>query len=163
MTEHAADPDESGSVEPEEVLRRARERVAALATEDGAFHVACAATGARPEPVAGVTFGSHEDARRAAAAARRYRAALRELDPELASYDLVVYGDEAGDVAVTCTRERTRGARPNGLPRARRVATLGGPHDGEWLRVENAPVVHLARDADPVGDEAVERQLDESL
>lgn len=155
--------DDVGADEPAAVLQRARERVRALAAEDGDFHVACARTGARPEPVAGRTFATHDDAAAAADAAREYRDALRALDPALPQYDLVVSGGHPGGLDVTCTRERTRGTRANGLPRARRSATVAGARDGEWLHVQNAPVVHLSRDATPVDDEAVERQLDAEL
>lgn len=137
--------------------------MAGLAAEDGQFHVACAGTGVRPEPVAGATFATYDDAERAAAAAREYRAALRTLDPGLQQYDLVVADGHPDRLDVACTRERTLDTRANGLPRARRTATMAGPRDGEWLSVENAPVVHLTRDAAPVGDEAVERQLDSKL
>jgi hypothetical protein len=144
-------------------LRDAREQIAALAVEDGGFHVACARTGARPEPVAGATFGSYDDAEAAAAAAREYRDALAALDPAVPSYDLLACAHEAAPVQVASARERTGDTRANGLPAARRTATVAGARDEEWLRVENAPVLHLARDAEPVDDAAVERQLDSKL
>ena len=151
------------SEDPATTLRRTRERVDDRSVDDGTHHVACARTGARPEPVAGASFGCVDDAEAAAEAARTYRAALRELDPSLPEYDLVVTGDELPDVEVACARERTGGTRSNGLPRARRTATVAGARDGEWLRVENAPVVHLSRDDGPVDDAAVARQLDAKL
>lgn len=155
--------DAAPRTDPATTLARARERVEALAAEDGTFHVACARTGARPEPVAGTTFPSHDDAVTAAAAAREYRAALGELDPGAREYDLVVVAGGDGDLEVTCARERADGVRANGLPRARRTATAAGTRDGEWLRMDDAPVVHLSRAAEPVDDEAVERQLDAKL
>lgn len=145
------------------VLADARERVRTLATNDGGFHVACVRTGRCPEPVTDATFATYEDAAAAAAAARRYCNALRELDPKLPTYDLAVYRTREDSVQVTASRERTAEVRANGLPRSRRVATVAGARDGEWLRMENAPVVFLSRDAELIDDETIERQLDTKL
>ena len=46
-------------------ILRARERVEALATEDGAFVVAGKETGVSPPPVSRARFGSYDDAERA--------------------------------------------------------------------------------------------------
>lgn len=141
------------------VLRRTRARIEALAVDDGAFVVACRDAGVRPAPVTGHSFESYEAAEAAGVAARRYRAALRRLDPTLPTYDLAVSEATPDGLSVTTIRESTGERRANGLPRARRTVTLTGRRNDEWLRVEDGPVVHLAgRDA-RLDDEVVARQL----
>ncbi|GAB6861139.1 hypothetical protein ACFR97_13780 [Haloplanus litoreus] len=71
-------------------LRETRRRIEALAG-DGRFHVASARTGEEPFPAAGLRFPDRETATAAARLTRRYRAALRRWDPELASTDPVVH------------------------------------------------------------------------
>jgi hypothetical protein len=71
-------------------LRETRRRIEALAG-DGRFSVASARTGEEPVPVAGLRFPDRETAAAAARLTRRYRAALRRWDPELASTDPVVH------------------------------------------------------------------------
>jgi hypothetical protein len=138
-------PGDEADADPATVIPRTRERVAQLAVEDGTFYVACVETGGSPEPVTDATVPSHDAAAAAADATRRYRDAHEGSDRS---------------VGVTSSRERDAGTRANGLPRSRRVATVSGGGEGEWLRVENAPVVFLSRDANPLDVEAVERQLD---
>ena len=127
---------------------------------DPAFYVACRESGARPEPVAGVGFPSRQAAERACTVADRYRAALRDLDPETPSYDLGVYERESPQVQLASVRRRTDERRTNGLPSAEEEATVATGGDGEWLRMRNAPVVHLAGPDEPLDDALVERQLD---
>lgn len=149
-----AEPSTDGSP-----LQRARERVAELEDPDGSFAVACAETGVRPAPLSRARFGSFEAAERARDAAIDYRAALRDLDPECESYDLVVCEETESSLGFACVRETTTDRRANGLPRTRRTVTLAADGRDEWLRVENAPVVDLVGPDALLDDEVVERQL----
>lgn len=144
----------------ESPLLRARDRVDALVAPEGPFTVACAETGASPPPVSDARFDSFVDAERARDAAVEYRAALRELDPGLASYDLAVCEARDTSLGFASVRETTTGRRANGLPRTRRTVTLAGAGSDEWLRVENAPVVDLVGPDARLDDEVVERQLE---
>lgn len=146
-----------------ETARAARERIAALASSDGTFVVACRNSGVRPEPVTDATFECYDDAERACIAARRYREAMRELDPSLTDHALVVSRADRGTVELASVRERTDRRRENGLPRTSRTVTLTGGGDDEWLRVENAPVVHFTGPESLLDDEFVTRQLDAKL
>ena len=146
-----------------ESLRTARERIAALEGPEGAFVVTCRNSGVRPEPVTDATFECSADAERACVAARRYRQAMRELDPDLTDHALVVSRVDRGTVEFASVRERTDRRRENGLPRTSRTVTLAGNGDDEWLRVENAPVVHFAGPESLLDDEFVTRQLDAKL
>jgi len=144
-------------------VRAARETVADLASDDGAFVVAGRASGVRPAPVSAVAFDSYEAAERARDAAARYRAALRDVDPELPTYDLVVCERETGDLELATVRESTGERRENGVPRARETVTVTGDRRDEWLRVENAPLVHLTGPESPLDDELITRQLQSKL
>jgi hypothetical protein len=144
-------------------ILRARERVEALATEDGAFVVAGTETGVSPPPVSRARFGSYDDAERARDAAERYREAMRDLDPGLERYDLVACEVAGTDAGFASVRETTADRRANGLPRTRRTVTVASDGRDEWLRVENAPVVHLAGPDAPLDDEVIERQLRTTL
>ena len=140
-----------------------RRELADLADEDGDFYVACADTDERPAPLSGRRFPSEAAASEAAELARSYREVLRESDPELPEHRLSVYerADEAP--SLVSTRERAGGLRENGLPRTSRSVTLSGDCESEWLRMDNAPLVHVRRDGEPLPDDAVERQLDSKL
>lgn len=70
-------------------LRELRERIEALATEDGRYRLVCARTGERPVPVEDKRFPDRETADRAATATERYRAALRRYDPRAPFYDVI--------------------------------------------------------------------------
>ena len=144
----------------ESPLLRARDRVDALAVEGGPFRVACAETGVSPPPVSDARFDSFADAERARDAAVDYRAALRKLDPGLVSYDLAVCETRDTSLGFASVRETTARRRENGLPRTRRTVTLAADGPDEWLRVENAPVVHLVCPEARLDDEVVERQLE---
>lgn len=146
-----------------ETVRTTRERIEALRTPDGEFAVACRDSGVRPVPVTEARFESYADAERACAVARRYRAAMRELDPALTEHSLVVTAVDEGEVELACVREATDRRRPNGLPRARQTVTLAGSGNDEWLRVENGPVVHFTGPDSLLDDEFVTRQLDSKL
>ncbi|WP_162224594.1 DUF7551 domain-containing protein [Halorussus amylolyticus] len=74
-------------------LRELRQRIVEYSTETGRYFVSCARTGERPVPVAGQRFPDREGAAEAARAAAAYRAELRQYDPQLPCYDLVVSED----------------------------------------------------------------------
>jgi hypothetical protein len=145
---------------PADAVREARATVERLTTSDGDYMLACKDTGRRPAPVTGARFDSVEGAKQARAAAESYRDALRSVDPDLPSFDLVVSEREPGSVEMASVRERTSDRRANGLPRARRTVTVAGDRDDEWLRLENGPVVHFRGPDAPLDDEVVARQLD---
>jgi hypothetical protein len=151
--------DESDRPVDVEAVQAFRSRVQGLASPDGEFVVACRETGVRPAPVTGSRFESYTDAEAARDAAHRYRAAMRSLDPELARYDLAVCERGSDGVEFASVREGTDGTRTNGLPRSRQTATLTGDRTDEWIRVENAPLVHLHGPDSPLDDEIVERQI----
>ena len=140
-----------------------RERIDALAVEDGGFYVACPDTGDRPSPVTDARFPTEKAARDAADATREYRDALRKTDPDLPERSLVVYEVETDPLKMVATRERAPGTRANGLPRSSRSVTLSGETEREWLRMDNAPLVHVRRGGEPLPDDAVSRQLDSKL
>jgi len=145
------------------MIRSARERIDTLRAEDGEFVVACRDSGVQPEPVTDATFASHSDAERACTAARRYREAMRELDPDLTRRDLVVSPVDEATVELASVREATDERRSNGLPRSRQTVTLAGDGNDEWLRVENGAVVHFAGPDSLLDDEVIARQLDSKL
>lgn len=144
-------------------LRSAAARIEDLADADGEFQVVCATTGISPAPVTGVRFDSFETAETACAIACDYRTALRTLDPTLSEYDLVVSATTDDSLQCAAAREVVDHERPNGLPRAEANVTLAGDGYDEWLRVENAPVVHLSGPDSLLDDEFVSRQLDSKL
>lgn len=144
-------------------LATIRREIADRATEDGDFYVACADTDSQPTPLTGRRFPSASVAEEAADLARAYRATLRESDPELPERRLSVYEASGDSPTLVSTRERVPGQRANGLPRTSRTVTLSGDGDHEWLRMDNAPLVFVRRDGEPLPDDAVERQLDAKL
>lgn len=154
---------EASADETAKTVRKARETVARLASEDGAFVVAGKDTGVRPDPVSAVAFDTYEAAARARDAAARYRAGMRDVDPDRPSYDLVVCERRPEGVQVATVRESTDERRTNGVPRARQTVTVTGDRRDEWLRVENAPLVHLAGPESLLDDELVTRQLQSKL
>ncbi|UPV99737.1 hypothetical protein M0R88_14605 [Halorussus gelatinilyticus] len=140
-----------------------RREIDDIAAEDGDFYVACADTDERPAPLTGRRFPTEEAANEAADLARSYRATLRESDPDLPEHRLSVYECTDDPPTMVSTRERAAGTRENGLPRTSRSVTLSGDCESEWLRMDNAPLVHVRRDGEPLPDDAVERQLDSKL
>jgi hypothetical protein len=140
-------------------VEAARDRVDRLASPDGEFVVACRETGVRPAPVTGSRFDSYENAETARDAARRYRTAMRSLDPDLPCYDLAVCERGSDGLEFASVREGTEATRRNGLPRSRQTATLTGDRTDEWLKVENAPLVHLEGPDSPLDDGIVGRQI----
>ena len=144
-------------------IRQARERIEAVAVDHGDFGVACKDTGCSPAPVTDVTFETFEAAELACLSARAYRSALRRLDPSLPEYDLVVCTTDEGAVEQVSVRKQTKGRRENGLPATSQSVTISGGATDEWLRVENAPVVHLRGSDSLLDDEFVTRQLESQL
>lgn len=71
-------------------LCRLRERIEALASERGEYALICGRYGDRPVPAAGCRFESRRRAEQAASLTEEYRAVLREYDPDLPRYDIVV-------------------------------------------------------------------------
>lgn len=146
-----------------ERVEQFRDRISALSDPDGTFIVACRESGHRPEPVRDARFENYADAEVASELARRYRAAMRTVDPSLARYGLTVSKADEGSVALVRVREHTDERRENGLPRARQTVTLAGNGSDEWLRVENGPVVQFTGPDSLLDDEFVTRQLDSKL
>lgn len=144
-------------------LRRLRTAVDRLSSDDGSYVVACADSGRRPSPLEGTRFDTYEAAERAAAAATRYQRLLGELDPGRPVYRFAVYERDGGSLTVSRIREPTGERRANGLPRSVERVTLSSERDGEWLRLENAPVVHLSSGAEPFDDDVVAGQLERKL
>ncbi|MFC4450150.1 DUF7552 domain-containing protein [Halorussus aquaticus] len=140
-----------------------RQIIGELADDDGDFYVACAETDECPAPLTGRRFPSEAAAREAADLARRYRGTLRESDTELPEHRLSVYENGGEPLTIVSTRKRAAGRRENGLPRTSRSVVLSGDGEHEWLRMDNAPVVHVRQDGEPLPDDAVERQLDSKL
>ena len=154
---------ETRVVEATATLREAAAHIEELRTEDGEFCVVCAETGISPAPVTGARFDSFDAAEAAVEAARMYRDALETLDPTIAEYDLVVSAETKSSVQFAAAREVVDHQRQNGLPRAESNVTLAGDGYDEWLRIENAPVVHLSGPDSLLDDELVTRQLDSKL
>jgi len=154
---------ETGLTEAVITMRSATARIESLTVAEGEFCVVCGETGISPAPVTGRRFGSYEDAETACAAARDYREALADLDPTLSEYDLLVSTVGERSLQFAMAREVVDHDRPNGLPRAEARVTLAGDGYEEWLRVENAPVVHLTGPDALLDDELVGRQLDAKL
>lgn len=145
---------------PERTLRSARREVEEWSTPDGRYAVACARTGRSPEPVDGARFASPADADRAAEAARRYHETLTTLDPDRPTYRFIVYETGGTSLSISRTREITSERRDNGVPRTTAEVTISSERDGEWLRLEDSPVVHLSRRSEPFDDDVVARQLE---
>lgn len=67
-----------------------REQIEALACQTGEYYLVCGRYGDRPVPAAGLTFDTRQTARSAARATEQYRAILRQYDPRLTEYDVIV-------------------------------------------------------------------------
>lgn len=76
-------------------LSEIREHIDALASDDGTYSVICGRTGEQPIPVVGMSFEGRTTARSATRAAEQYRTALRQYDPSVPYYDLIVCQDIA--------------------------------------------------------------------
>jgi len=168
-TDVRVEDDANAGVEDEDLksaattATEARETVESLSCGDGEFAVACRETGRQPAPAPDAVFETYEDTERARDATLAYRSAMRTVDPTFEEFALAVCRADDRRVAVTASRESTGERRVNGLPRASQTATIAGDRTGEWLRVSNAPVVHLTGRGDPLDDEFVSRQLHSNL
>ncbi|MUW15803.1 hypothetical protein GJ633_15135 [Halorubrum sp. CBA1125] len=91
------------------------DHIESLASETGEYTLVCARYGDRPVPAAGLRFESRPTARAAARATEQYRAALRQYDPQVPFYDVIVRHEHAADRAET-----------DGAPDA---GTTDGSHD----------------------------------
>ena len=85
----------------ESSLHALRDRIETLASETGSYYLVCARCGDRPVPAATLRFESHAVARAAAGITDRYRSRLREYDPALPRYEIIVCetGPERGSRA----------------------------------------------------------------
>lgn len=151
-------------------LLEIRERVEALASDDGDFYVVCGRTGERPIPVSGLRFADRTTAERAASATEHYRAALRRYDPHVPCYDPIacedtgLVGRHAGD-ADAGDGER-RGNRDSAWEFADPVVADANPARARRDRVEFCHRVAAAvfetlsaRDADAVETAIVDAYL----
>ncbi|WP_137286835.1 DUF7552 domain-containing protein [Halorussus salinisoli] len=135
-----------------EVLHR---RIDELTDPEGDFAVVCPRSGKRPVPVRGASFSSSGDAERAVELVREYRNLLRDVDPHLESIPIVAAEETADPLALDGASES--------LGRSSRSITLSGDGDGEWLRMDDAPVVHVRQDGELLDDWNVSRQLRSKL
>ena len=71
-------------------LRAIRAQIETLASESGSYYLVCARCGDRPVPAATLRFESRAVARAAVVATEQYRARLREYDPGVPRYELIV-------------------------------------------------------------------------
>lgn len=142
-------------------------RIADLSSLDGEFYVACPDTGERPVPLKGTSFASAADAERAVDLARTYRERLRGISPTLPERRIVAYEKCAGPLSSDTTRKSDGGGKVVGNqddePRTSQSVTLTGNGDGEWLRMDDAPLVDVRRDGELVDDAVVEYQLSVEL
>lgn len=73
-----------------ETLGDIRQQIESLASDSGTYYLICGRTGERPVPASGLYFESRSAARAATRATKRYRAALRQYDPQVPYYDVIV-------------------------------------------------------------------------
>ncbi len=99
----------------ETTLTEIREHVRTLASTDGEYFLVCGRTGDRPVPAAGLRFGTRATARTAARATEQYRSELRQYDPHLPFYDVVVCQDTELPGRVTGPPETEREAEAGAL------------------------------------------------
>lgn len=135
-----------------EVLHR---RIDDLTDAEGEFAVVCPLSGKRPVPVRGASFGAADDAEKAVELVREYREVLREVDPHLESLPIVAAETTDDALALDGAAER--------LGRSSRSVTVSGDDEDAWLRMDDAPVVHVRRDGEPLDDSTVALQLRSKL
>lgn len=70
-----------------------RDHIEDLSTAEGRYYLRCARTGDRPVPAVGARFPDRSTAGDAARATAQYRSTLRQYDPQLPYYDVVVCED----------------------------------------------------------------------
>ncbi|NHN58779.1 MULTISPECIES: hypothetical protein [Halorussus] len=132
-------------------LEPLRSRIDELTDPDGDFAVVCPLSDKRPVPVRGASFPSADAAETAVGLVREYREVLREVDPHLEAIPIVA--SEVGADPLTLDGASECLGRSSGS------VTVSGEGDGEWLRMDDAPVVHVRRDGELLDDDAVTRQL----
>ncbi|UPV99739.1 hypothetical protein M0R88_14615 [Halorussus gelatinilyticus] len=145
-------------------LEHLRQRITDLTDPDGDFAVVCPLSGKCPVPVRGESFPSADAAEEAVDLVVEYRKLLREVDPHLENVPIVA--TERGDdpLAFDAREQSERAGEASGRRRRLcRSVSLSGEGDDEWLRMENAPVVHVRRDGELLDDETVSRQLRAAL
>ena len=96
-------------------LVEVRDHIETLASGGGEYYVVCECTGDRPVPADGKRFDDRATARNAARATEQYRSALRQYDPQVPYYDLIVYQNtdsitESGHIRQTDTGCPSRNA-----------------------------------------------------
>ncbi|KPN31843.1 hypothetical protein SY89_02599 [Halolamina pelagica] len=91
-------------------LCRLRERIESLASDGGEYYLVCGRYGDRPVPADACRFDEPTAARRAATLTEEYRAALREYDPALPQYDIVVR--QTPDIGTTASPADTIESAP---------------------------------------------------
>lgn len=136
-------------------LEHLHQRIADLTDPDGDFAVVCPQSGKRPVPVRGESFPSATAVEEAVELVREYRTLLREVDPHLEHIPIVATERGADPLALDDDSA--------GLGRSSGSISLSGETDGEWLRMDDAPVVHVRRDGELLDDGSVAWQLDAQL
>lgn len=158
-------------------------KIADLTDPNGDFSVVCPLNGKRPVPVKGRSFPSADAAEDALDLVREYRSVLREVDPHLENLPLAAVEEVAEPLQLKFDSERASRRRfsddrdqtsnwrapserayshGNGRQPSQSI-TLSGDGEHEWLRIDDAPVVTVREDGEPLGDGAVERQLNAKL
>jgi hypothetical protein len=79
-----------------------RGHVRSLASREGTYYLVCGRTGERPVPAADLSFETRRAAEIAAVATEQYRALLRQYDPRLPRYDVVVSRHDRSRRETTC-------------------------------------------------------------
>ncbi|MFC4450148.1 DUF7552 domain-containing protein [Halorussus aquaticus] len=127
------------------------QRIDDLTDPDGDFAVVCPLSGKRPVPVRGASFPSADVAEEAVELVCEYRDVLRDVDPHLESIPIVATETTPAPLAIDDASEC--------LGRSSRTITISGENDGEWLQMDDAPVVHVRRDGELLDDSTVTLQL----
>ncbi|SIS08644.1 hypothetical protein SAMN05421752_11082 [Natronorubrum thiooxidans] len=86
-----------------ETLGDIRHDIESLASDAGTYYLICGRTGERPVPAAGLYFESRSTARAATHATEQYRAVLRQYDPQVPYYDMIICETSTEHVAPTTT------------------------------------------------------------
>jgi hypothetical protein len=88
-----------------------RDHIESLATPTGQYYLVCGRTRDRPVPTDGLQFKSRTSARAAVRATEQYRAALRQYDPQVPYYDVIVCERRPDARQSTSTRSESDGTR----------------------------------------------------
>ncbi|MFC7080569.1 DUF7552 domain-containing protein [Halorussus caseinilyticus] len=136
-------------------LEALHRRIDDLTHPEGEFAVVCPRSGKRPVPVRGASFPSASAVETAVELVCEYRDLLREVDPHLESIPVVAAEKTADPLTFSGASES--------LGRSSRSVTLSGEDDDEWLRMDDAPVVHVRRGGELLDDGTVSLQLRSKL